>query len=119
LARARPLNSALSSVQWCRRVDRTQRAPDHRFEATFRRKRGETIRRIGYIERRGAGDIKMDLNYLFFRQQVEKIRATTAQSDEARLAHEQLARRYESMIGEATSDEFHFLTEAQVTSVSP
>ena len=47
----------------------------------------------------------MDLNYLFFRQQVEKIRATTAQSDEARLAHEQLARRYKSMISEATSRE--------------
>ena len=53
----------------------------------------------------------MDLNYLFFRQQVEKIRATTAQSDEARLAHEQLARRYESMISEATSEEFHFLID--------
>jgi hypothetical protein len=61
----------------------------------------------------------MDLNYLFFRQQVEKIRATTAESDEARLAHEQLAQRYELMISEATSDEFHFLPEARPTSVSP
>ena len=61
----------------------------------------------------------MDLNYLFFRQQVEKIRATTAQSDQARIAHEQLALRYESMISEATSDEFHFLTEERARSASP
>ena len=61
----------------------------------------------------------MDLNYLFFRQQVEKIRATTAGSDEARLAHEQLARRYESMITEATSDGFQFLPEEQARSASP
>lgn len=61
----------------------------------------------------------MDLNYLFFRQQVEKIRATTAESDEARLAHEQLARRYESMITEATSDDFHFPSEEQARIASP
>jgi len=61
----------------------------------------------------------MDLNYLFFRQQVEKIRATTARSDEARIAHEQLAQRYESMISEATSDNFHFLTEERTRSASP
>ena len=61
----------------------------------------------------------MDLNYLFFRQQVEKIRATTAESNEARVAHEQLARRYESMITEATSDRFHFLPEDRVRSALP
>ena len=61
----------------------------------------------------------MDLNYLFFRQQVEKIRATTADNEEARLAHEQLAQRYESMITEATSDDFHFLPDVQLTSASP
>ena len=60
----------------------------------------------------------MDLNYLFLRQQVEKIRATTAESDEARLAHQQLARRYESMISEATSDEFQFLLQESATSAS-
>jgi hypothetical protein len=60
----------------------------------------------------------MDLNYLFFRQQVEKIRATTAESDQARLAHEQLAQRYETMISEATSDDFHFLTEERARSAS-
>ena len=61
----------------------------------------------------------MDLNYLFFRQQVERIRAATAESDEARTAHEQLAERYETMIVEATSDGFQFLPEQRVTSASP
>ena len=60
----------------------------------------------------------MDLNYLFFRQQVERIRASAAQSDEARLAHEQLARCYETMITEAASEEFHFLAEDRPTSAS-
>ena len=48
----------------------------------------------------------MDLNYLFHRQQVERHRAETANSQEARVAHEELARRYEQQIEEATSDEF-------------
>jgi hypothetical protein len=61
----------------------------------------------------------MDLNYLFFRQQVEKIRATTAESEEAKLAHEQLARRYETMISEATSDDFQFLPEEPTRTASP
>ena len=37
----------------------------------------------------------MDLNYLFFRQQVERIRVETAASDAARKAHEELAEAYE------------------------
>ena len=61
----------------------------------------------------------MDLNYLFFRQQVERIRATTADSEQARLAHEQLARCYETMIGEATSDDFYFPPREVVRSASP
>ena len=60
----------------------------------------------------------MDLNYLFFRQQVERMRAVTAESDEARLAHEHLARCYETMISEATGDDFQLLTEESATSVS-
>jgi hypothetical protein len=60
----------------------------------------------------------MDLNYLFLRQQVERIRATTARSDEARLAHEHMARCYETMIGGATSDAFRFLAEERATSAS-
>ena len=41
----------------------------------------------------------MDLNYLFFRQQVERSMAASADSDAARKAHETLAGEYESRIG--------------------
>jgi len=58
----------------------------------------------------------MDLNYLFHRQQVERHRAETADSQEARAAHEELARRYEQQIEEITSDEFH-LTEGDRSAV--
>lgn len=40
----------------------------------------------------------MDLNYVFLRQQVERSRAESARSAEAREAHEQLARTYERAI---------------------
>lgn len=50
----------------------------------------------------------MDLNYLFHRQQVERTRSKTAESEEARNVHEELARRYEEQIEELTPDEFHF-----------
>ena len=50
----------------------------------------------------------MDLNYLFHRQQVERTRSETAQSVEARTAHEQLAKSYEERIEALTSDDFHF-----------
>lgn len=50
----------------------------------------------------------MDLNYLFHRQQVERTRAEAADSEEARVAHEQLARCYEVQINEATDGEFEF-----------
>jgi hypothetical protein len=48
----------------------------------------------------------MDLNYLFHRQQVERTLADAADSAEARIAHEQLARCYEVQIDQATSDQF-------------
>lgn len=51
----------------------------------------------------------MDLNYLFHRQQVERARAEAAESDEARIAHEQLARCYEVRIDQATSEGFRFV----------
>ena len=44
----------------------------------------------------------MDLNYLFHRQQVERTRAEAAASNEAKAAHEQLARCYETQINQAT-----------------
>ena len=50
----------------------------------------------------------MDLNYLFHRQQVERTRAEAADSDKARVAHEQLARCYETRINQATDGAFHF-----------
>jgi hypothetical protein len=47
-----------------------------------------------------------DLNYLFFRQQVERIRAETAASDAARQAHEGLAEAYEEQIEDSTAETF-------------
>ena len=41
----------------------------------------------------------MDLNYLFYRQQVERSMAASAGSDAARKAHETLAGEYEHQIG--------------------
>jgi len=43
----------------------------------------------------------MDLNYLFYRQQVERSMAAAAGSPAARKIHEQLATRYEARIGRA------------------
>jgi hypothetical protein len=48
----------------------------------------------------------MDLNYLFHRQQVERTRADAAKTDEARVAHEQLARCYEAQINDMTGGDF-------------
>ena len=44
----------------------------------------------------------MDLNYLFFRQQVERSMAASADCDAARKAHQTLADEYESRIGMAS-----------------
>lgn len=44
-----------------------------------------------------------DLNYLFFRQQQERVLAARITSDEARQAHRELARIYESRIRELTN----------------
>ena len=53
----------------------------------------------------------MDLNYLFHRQQVERSRSKTAESDKARTAHEELAKRYEEQIETVTSDDYRFPKE--------
>lgn len=50
----------------------------------------------------------MDLNYLFHRQQVERARSETAETEQARGAHEELAQRYEEQIETLTGDEFRF-----------
>jgi hypothetical protein len=60
----------------------------------------------------------MDLNYLFHRQQVERSRAKAAASEEAQIAHEQLARCYEVQIQQATGDEFRIAPEAKPKSAS-
>ena len=55
----------------------------------------------------------MDLNYLFFRQQVERSMAASADSDQARKAHEILAGEYELRIG-MTSEEDRRDLDAEV-----
>jgi hypothetical protein len=50
----------------------------------------------------------MDLNYLFHRQQIERSRAAAASSEEARKAHEELAREYEREIERVSRGEVNF-----------
>ena len=45
----------------------------------------------------------MDLNYLFYRQQVERSRSNSANSELARKAHEELAMEYERQIEKAAN----------------
>lgn len=51
----------------------------------------------------------VDLNYLFFRQQVERVRAVTAATAAARRAHAGMARGYERMIERATECRVTFM----------
>lgn len=51
----------------------------------------------------------MDINYLFLRQQTERSRAATANSDVARRIHEQLADEYERLIEDATKGRVSFV----------
>ena len=46
----------------------------------------------------------MDLNYLYYRQQVERVLAETADSEWARRAHAGLARGYEDEIVRVTGN---------------
>lgn len=50
----------------------------------------------------------MDLNYLFHRQQVERSKASTADSEAAREAHEELAKLYEDEIKRASDGKVNF-----------
>ena len=50
----------------------------------------------------------MDLNYLFYRQQVERSRAAMAASEAARRAHEGMAKIYEERIVRATGNRITF-----------
>jgi hypothetical protein len=47
-----------------------------------------------------------DLNYLLYRQQVERVRAEEAGSEQAREAHLELARHYEQAIEQVSGGEF-------------
>lgn len=55
----------------------------------------------------------MDLNYLLFRQQVERSRARESASDAARKAHERLAAAYEQQIEQSTADGFAVTTDSR------
>lgn len=50
----------------------------------------------------------MDLNYLFHRQQVERMRAADASTPKVEQAHAEMARRYERVIDEVTQGSFQF-----------
>jgi len=56
---------------------------------------------------------KVDINYLFLRQQMERSRAKVATSDVARIIHEQLADEYERLIEDATEGRISFAPPAQ------
>jgi len=51
-----------------------------------------------YLARCWDAEIVMDLNYLFRRQQIERSLAESANCDEARSAHEEMALAYEQAI---------------------
>jgi hypothetical protein len=54
------------------------------------------------------GATTSDLNYLFFRQQVERSRAITATSPAARKVHAELAALYQQRINRLTSGNIRF-----------
>jgi hypothetical protein len=53
--------------------------------------------------------VQVDLNYLLYRQQVERSRADNAASVAAREAHTQLATLYENAIEQVTNGNLSFL----------
>ena len=48
----------------------------------------------------------VDLNYLLYRQQVERSMAATASNEAARKTHEELAKKYEEQIEQLTAEAF-------------
>lgn len=48
----------------------------------------------------------MDLNYLLYRQQVERSMAAAATSEAARKTHEEMAKSYEQRIEQLTAEAF-------------
>ena len=60
----------------------------------------------------------MDLNYLFHRQQVERVKANSADSEAARKAHEELAELYEDEIRRTSDGKVSFPVQGK-TSQAP
>ena len=60
--------------------------------------------------------IEMDLNYLFHRQQVERSKAASAQSEAVRQFHEELAARYEEEIKRLSEGKVAFPRRRRATS---
>ena len=85
-----------------KRIARPQ--PGHGSTGRYRADEWQRAPYFVVLERRAS----VDLNYLFHRQQIERARSETAESVEARTAHEQLARHYEDRIEALTSDDYHF-----------
>jgi len=61
----------------------------------------------------------MDLNYLLHRQQIERSRADTASSEEARRAHLVLASRYEQRIEELSGGRISFHRRLEACVIDP
>jgi hypothetical protein len=57
----------------------------------------------------------MDLNYLFYRQQVERSRAEAAQSELVRSVHAKLATEYEKRIARAAEGSSELQSRVDVT----
>ena len=60
----------------------------------------------------------MDLNYLFHRQQVERSKASTADSDAARKSHEELAELYEDEIRRTSDGKVSFPVQGKESQAS-
>lgn len=60
----------------------------------------------------------MDLNYLFHRQQVERSKASTANSDAARKSHEELAELYEDGIRRTSDGKVSFPVQGNESQAS-
>lgn len=48
----------------------------------------------------------MDINYLLYRQQVERSMAAAARNEAARRIHEEMAKKYEQRIEQLTAEAF-------------
>lgn len=53
-----------------------------------------------------VGRRAVDINYLLYRQQVERSMAAAASNEAARKIHEEMARKYEQRIEQLTADVF-------------